>query len=114
MGGQAWNREMRVALVGGLDRLKREYENAARSCGVTLKVFTGKESCLADKMGSPDITILLTTMVSHNARDDVVQRSRGLGIPVVFLHTNGVSGLKQRLADIVAGRERKSRRGLRC
>jgi hypothetical protein len=114
MDGQAWNREMCVALVGGLDRLKREYESAARTCGVTLKVFSGRESCLADKMGSPDMTILLTAMVSHNARYDVVQRSRGLGIPVVFLHTNGISGLRQRLADIVADRERKSRGELRC
>jgi hypothetical protein len=98
---------MCVALVGGLDRLKREYESAARTCGVTLKVFTGKESCLVDKMGSPDMTILLTAMVSHNARYDVVQRSRTLGIPVVFLHTNGISGLKQRLADIVAAQGKR-------
>ncbi|MDR2077225.1 MAG: DUF2325 domain-containing protein [Desulfovibrio sp.] len=92
---------MCVALVGGLDRLKREYESAAKSCGVTLKVFTGKESCLVNKIGSPDLAILLTAMISHNAKDDVVQHSRGLGIPVVFLHSNGISGLRQRLADIV-------------
>jgi hypothetical protein len=100
---------MCVALVGGLDRLKREYESAARSCGVTLKVFTGKESCLAEKIGTPDMAILLTAMISHNARYDVVQRSRGLGIPVVFLHTNGISGLRQRLADIMA--DKKNQRG---
>jgi hypothetical protein len=105
MNGHPGNREMRVTLVGGLDRLKKEYESAARSCGVALKVFTGKESCLVDKMGSPDMAILLTAMVSHNARYDIVQRSRSLGVPVVFLHTNGISGLKQRLAGLAADRE---------
>jgi hypothetical protein len=96
---------MRAAFVGGLDRLKREYEKAAETCGVSLKVFTGKESCLAGKIGNPDVTILLTAMVSHRARAEVLNRSRSLGTPVVFLHTNGVSGLRRSLASIIAGRD---------
>lgn len=95
---------MCVALVGGMDRLKKEYENAAKKCGVTLKVFTGKESCLVDKMGNPDMAILFTSMISHNARTEVMQRSRSLGIPVRFLHTNGVSGLRNCLKGILAER----------
>ena len=93
---------MCVALVGGMDRLKKEYENAAKKCGVTLKVFTGKESCLVDKMGNPDMAILFTSMISHNARTEVMQRSRSLGIPVHFLHTNGVSGLRNYLKGLLA------------
>ena len=91
---------MCVALVGGMDRLRKEYENAAKKCGITLKVFTGKESCLVDKMGCPDMAILFTGMISHNARTEVMQRSRTLGIPVHFLHTNGVSGLRNYLRGI--------------
>lgn len=96
---------MCVALVGGMDRLKRDYENAAKRCGVTLRIFTGKESCLVDKMGRPDMAILFTSMISHNARTEVMQRSKSLGIPVTFLHTNGVSSLRQCLRNIVAERE---------
>lgn len=92
---------MCVALVGGLDRLKHDYEKAAKRCGVKLKIFTGKESCLADKMGRVDMAILFTSMVSHNARTEVMQRSKSLGIPVTFLHSNGVSGLRQYLSDLV-------------
>jgi hypothetical protein len=95
---------MRAAFVGGLDRLRREYEKAAEQCGVSLKVFNGKESCLAGKMGRPDVTILLTAMVSHRARSEVLHHSRSLGTPVIFLHTNGVSGLRRSLAGIVAAR----------
>jgi hypothetical protein len=103
---------MCVALVGGLDRLKREYESAARKCGVTLKTFTGKEACLVDKMGVPDMAIVFTSMISHNARTEVMQRSRSLGIPVQFLHSNGVSGLRQCLAGIMA--ERREGRNAVC
>ena len=93
---------MCVALVGGMDRLKRDYENAAKRCGVKLKVFTGKESCLVDKMGCPDMAILFTSMISHNAKTEVMQHSRSRGIPVHFLHTNGVSGLRRCLACLMA------------
>lgn len=93
---------MCVALVGGMDRLKREYENAARLCGIKLKIFTGKESCLVDKMGCPDMAILFTSMISHNARSEVMQRSKSLGIPVTFLHSNGVSGLRSCLQEIIS------------
>ena len=96
---------MCVALVGGMDRLKKDYENAAKRCGVTLKVFTGKESCLVDKMGRVDMAILFTSMISHNARTEVMQKSRSMGIPVTFLHSNGVSSLRQCLTDIIAQRE---------
>lgn len=95
---------MCVALVGGMDRLKRDYESAAKKCGVTLKTFTGKESCLVDKMGTPDMAIVLTSMISHNARTEVMQRSKSLGIPVRFLHTCGVSSLRQCLSSIMAER----------
>ncbi len=85
-----------------MDRLRRDYENAAKELGVALTVCTGKESCLADKMGTPDLAILLTDMVSHSARTRVLQKSRRAGIPVRFLKTNGVSGLRRCLGALVA------------
>ena len=93
---------MSIALIGGMDRLRRDYENAAREFGVTLTVCTGKESCLVDKMGTPDVAILLTDMVSHNARTRVLQKTRRTGIPVCFLKSNGVSGLRRYLGTLVA------------
>ena len=92
---------MRAVFVGGLDRLRREYEKAAKPYGVTLKVFSGKESCLVDKIGKPDITILLTGMVSHSTRSEVLSHSRSIGTPVFFQHSNGVSGLRRSLRAII-------------
>ncbi len=92
---------MCVALVGGMDRLKRDYEGVAKQFGVRLKLFTGKEACLMERLGSPDMAVLCTRMVSHNAKTEVVQRSRTLGIPVRFLNTNGVSGLRTFLTELI-------------
>lgn len=95
---------MSITLVGGMDRLRKEYENAARQLGVVLTVFSGKESCLADKIGRPDLTILLTDMLSHDARTRVLQKSRRAGTPVCFLKSNGVSGLRRYIGALVAER----------
>jgi hypothetical protein len=92
---------MSVALIGGLDRLKRDYEKTAQKYGVTLRTFTGKESCLGDKMGCPERTILFTGMISHKARTEVMQRSKSLGIPITFLHSSGVSSLSRCLREIM-------------
>jgi hypothetical protein len=93
---------MSITLVGGLDRLRREYENAAQQIGINLTVYTGKESYLSDTIASQDLMILLTDMVSHNARIRVLQKSKRLGIPVHFLKSNGVSGLRRYLSTLVA------------
>jgi hypothetical protein len=91
---------MSVALVGGLDRLKRQYESAAQQYGITLKIFNGKEAGLGEKMGNPEMVILLTAMVSHSARLEVMHHGRSVGAPIVFLHSCGVSGLRRHLAGI--------------
>jgi hypothetical protein len=83
-----------------MTRLRREYERAAQKMGVTLTVFTGRESCLGENMGKSDLTILLTDMLSHNARTVIVQKSRRLGVPVHFLKSNGVSGLRRCLDSL--------------
>jgi hypothetical protein len=85
-----------------MDRLKRDYENAANHCGVAIRIFTGKESCLADQMGCPDKVILFTDMISHKARTKILQRSKALGIPVIFLHSSGVSSLSRCLRGLPA------------
>lgn len=86
---------MSVTLIGGMDRLRRDYEGIAGQYGIDLTVCTGKESCLVDKMGTPDVTVLLTDMLSHNARDVVLQKTKRLGIPVHFLKTSGVSAVRR-------------------
>ncbi|MDR2161251.1 MAG: DUF2325 domain-containing protein [Desulfovibrio sp.] len=93
---------MDIALVGGLDRLHKEYASVARKCGVRLRMFTGKEAFLKRKLGHPDAAILMTDMVSHNARDIVLQSSRSMDIPVMFLRSSGISALSRSLKKMGA------------
>ncbi|MCG8532393.1 MAG: DUF2325 domain-containing protein [Desulfovibrionales bacterium] len=86
---------MCATLIGGMDRLKRDYINTAKSKGVKLKVFTGKENSISGKMGTPDMVILFTNKVSHAARREVVQYAKAKDIPLHMAHSCGVSTLKQ-------------------
>jgi len=81
-----------------MDRLRREYINAAKATGVDLKVFTGKENSIASQIGSPDLVIVFTNKVSHAARKEVMHYAKSRNIPVKMVHNCGVSSLRQNLA----------------
>ena len=95
---------MCAALVGGMDRLKDHYQRTAREQGVKLKVFTGKEKNIKTMIGNPDVIIILTDKCSHKARIEAMQRARSGGIPVVRMHSCGVSSFKQCLDTVSPGR----------
>jgi hypothetical protein len=77
-----------------MDRLHREYIETAKSLGVRLKVFAGQERSLRKQLGAADILILCTGKVSHAARQEVVQHASCKKIPLVMLHSSGVSSLR--------------------
>lgn len=90
---------MCAAVIGGMDRLKRDYINAAKRQGIKLKVFTGKENKIAPKLGRADLVILFTNQLSHAARKDVVNYAKSNDIKVAMSHSCGVSSLRRCLEE---------------
>lgn len=90
---------MCAAVIGGMDRLKRDYINAAKKEGYRLKVLTGKENRIAGKLGSADLLILFTNQLSHSARREALAHARKKNIPVVQSHSCGVSSLRDSLSQ---------------
>lgn len=96
---------MCAALVGGMDRLKREYINTAKDQGITLKVFTGQESNISQRLGDVDMVIIFTNKVSHEAKKKAFKIAKTQNIPLQLLHACGVSTLSEHLREItVAGK----------
>ena len=85
---------MSAVLIGGMDRLHRQYKNAAADLGVGLKVFSGQERSVEKQLGSAELLILCTAKVSHSAKIEVMEYARAKGIPVQLLHSAGVSSLR--------------------
>lgn len=91
---------MCATLVGGMDRLKKEYQQTAKKNGVRLKVFTGKERNMRSMIGSPDLIIIFTDKCSHKARKLAMQHAGANNIPVTQSHSCGISSLKSCLTQI--------------
>lgn len=85
---------MCATLVGGMDRLHKDYKKAARKKGVKLKTFTGKERNMRAMIGTPDLIIIFTDKCSHKARTLALQHAKARNIPVTQSHSCGVSSLK--------------------
>lgn len=90
---------MCAALVGGMDRLKRDYMNEAKRNGVKLKCYTGKERKISGTLGKVDFVVMFTNKVSHKARKDVLSAVRGTDVPVIMRHSCGVSSLRDCLDE---------------
>ncbi|MFW5730751.1 MAG: DUF2325 domain-containing protein [Desulfonatronovibrionaceae bacterium] len=90
---------MTAALVGGMDRLQPHYKKTAGRAGYKLKMFTGKENSISDRVGNVDLLIIFTGKVSHSARKIALEAARAENIPVVMTHSCGVSTLKECLEN---------------
>ena len=56
---------MSVAIVGGLDRLRRSYEKKCQDMGYQGKVFTKRIPKLADRMTGVSGIVIFTGTVAH-------------------------------------------------
>lgn len=90
---------MCVTLIGGMDRLKAEYTAAARECGCKLKCLGRNEQNFREKIGSPDMLIVFTNKVSHEAKRKAAEIARSRSIPIRLAHSCGVSTLKAALTS---------------
>ena len=92
---------MCIALVGGMDRLKSEYEKRAGEYGVRLCHF--KRGCprFAKRLANMDAIVIFTNKVSHNAKRTALARARAGGIPVVMCHSCGLKSLERCLECIM-------------
>lgn len=86
---------MCVTLIGGMDRLHPEYMAAAREGGHSLKCISRNECNFVDKLGNPDVLIVFTNKVSHEARRKAMRVARSRKIPIQLVHSCGVSSLRE-------------------
>ena len=56
---------MSVVIIGGHERMVRQYEEICEKHGCDAKVFVKERSGFKKNLGTPDLMILLTNTVSH-------------------------------------------------
>ena len=86
---------MSVAIVGGLDRLRRSYERKCKDMGYQGKVFSKQIPNLANRMTGVNGIVIFTGTVAHPMVAEANRVARMWGIPIERTHSSSVSALKR-------------------
>jgi len=84
---------MSVVIIGGNERMERQYEEICRGYGCEAKVFTKENGSVARKMGCPDLLILFTGTASHKMVISATKEAKRVGIKIARHHTSSASAL---------------------
>ena len=82
---------MSVVIIGGNERMKRQYEEICEDYGCTAKVYTKEKGAIKKKIGTPDLLICFTTTVSHKMVNVAKQESKRGGFPIEHCHSSSGS-----------------------
>jgi hypothetical protein len=89
---------MCVALIGGMDRLERNYIIEGERLGIDLKVFTKSGVNITSKIKNVDAVVIFTNKVSHKAKKEVMSIAKARNIPVFMYHSCGICTLRDCLS----------------
>lgn len=84
---------MSVVIVGGNDRMVRQYKDLCKRYRCKAKVFT-QMTGLRDQIGSPDLLVLFTSTMSHKMLRCALNETKGSGVRVVRSHTSSMEALR--------------------
>ena len=90
---------MSIVIIGGHDRMVRQYRTICKEHNCKAKIFTQMPSCLNKKIGNPDLVVLFTNTVSHKMVNTAIQEAKRNNIPVARIHSSSASALHSVLEE---------------
>ena len=90
---------MSVVIVGGNDKMIRQYEDLCKNYKCKSKVFTQPSSNLREKIGRPDLMILFTNTVCHKMIVTATQTAGKNNIEIARSHSSSATALKKILSQ---------------
>jgi len=91
---------MSVALIGGMNRLERQYLKEAEKLGMSLRVFSEARIDISAKLKHAKAVVIFTNKISHRARNEAVCAAKANDIPIFMHHACGVCTLRECLKCI--------------
>lgn len=91
---------MSGVIVGGHDRMVREYESICKKYGVKVKVYTQMPANMKSKIGKPDFLVLFTNTVSHKMTQCAVTEARKCNAEIIRSHSSSATALNEILSNI--------------
>ncbi len=91
---------MSFVLVGGHDRMHREYKDIGKEKGAKVKVFTQLPTRFDKCIGFPDAMLIFTKTVSHKMLRIAEKEARRKNILLIKSHSSSGSALKRAIEEI--------------
>jgi hypothetical protein len=95
---------MRVAVIGGIQTLARDYDRTVTQQGHTCVLYNVYSSDMLTKLRGTGAIVLFTRTVSHQAAGVARSIAHKAGIPLVCPTGSGVSSLRRCLDELVSPR----------
>ena len=86
---------MSIVIIGGHDRMVRQYHDICKAYKCKAKVFTQMTGDLKRRVGKPDLFVLLTNTVSHKMGKGALEEAKRNNIDVVSCHTSSKAALEE-------------------
>ena len=84
---------MSVVIVGGNERMARQYEDLCREYSCRAKIFMKTDRGIQN-FGAPDLLVLFTSTMSHKMLDIATGQAKKRNIRVARCHTSSMSALR--------------------
>ncbi len=92
---------MSIAIIGGMDRLKRDYRKVGVKYGVDIYHFERCRPRLEKRLGGMDAIVIFTGRTSHNAMKQARSVATAAGARVIMSRACGLSSLGRCLDRII-------------
>ena len=98
---------MSVVIIGGNERMSRQYADVCTAHGYDAKVFpkeTGpiEKGAMKKKIGVPDLMILFTQTVSHKMVQGAVKAAKKNNVPIARVQSSSITALRNLLGTRTA------------
>jgi len=93
---------MKVAIVGGLSRMEKNYLKACKQEGYKAKVYNTLTKDFQSSLKSSDCVLLMVNLCSHNMANASKNICKKLGIPFILTNKNtpeAVSSIMKEFRD---------------
>ena len=93
---------MSVVIVGGNERMERQYKDLCQQYRCRAKVYTKTEG-MSSKVGSPDLLVLFTGTMSHKMLQGALCAVKGKDTIIARSHSSSMAALKTILETHAVG-----------
>ncbi|RUM47187.1 MAG: hypothetical protein DSY47_07110 [Hydrogenothermus sp.] len=90
---------MTITIVGGIHKLKKDYEKICKEKNLKPKFILDKHPNLRDILKNSDAIVIITSNINHNTAKTAKAVSKERGIPLFLCHKGSISSLRKILED---------------